>query len=255
MFRLPSTIDNALFFGAHDFRQRYQGSRLGIWWGPLTAAIFIGFLSVIWSTLFKVALGDYLVFFAIGHLVWAYFSGCLGEASSGLQQFESIVKNVRVGVWFFVVRIVYRNSLALGINSIVLLVVLVAFPESWNLSSIWMLGFGLLILVVVTASLTALALLMCTAFRDATPIVGSALTMLMFGTPIMWLPALILSSPFAWVVEINPFFHVIEAVRSPIMGTSMTASHWAVAASFAACVALLAYLSVHRYDRRVAYWL
>jgi lipopolysaccharide transport system permease protein len=255
VIKFSPTIRNALFFGVHDFRQRYRGARFGIWWGPITTAIFIGFLSIIWSTLFKVELSSYLIFFSIGHLVWAYISACLGEASSGLQQFEAIVKNVKLGLTFHVLRIAARNALAFAINSIVLLAVLVAFPSGWNLHSLWLLGFGLVILAVLSYSLTALTLVLCTAYRDATPLVNSGLTMLMFATPIMWAPALMLESPYRWVVELNPLFHVIEAIRTPITGAAMSWEQWAYALGFAALMAAVAWFVMRACRDKVAYWL
>lgn len=247
-------MSNALFFGAHDFRQRYRGARFGIWWGPITTAIFIGFLSFIWSTLFKVELTVYLLFFSIGHLVWAYIGACLGEASSGLQQFEAIVKNVRLSLWFHVVRIASRNALTLATNSLVLVVVLLIYPEGWNFHSLWLLGFGLIILGILSCALTALTLVLCTIYRDATPLVNSGLTMLMFATPIMWMPSLMRDSPNQWVVDFNPLFHVIEAVRAPIMGTPIALWQWAVAAGFALLAAVLAWLVVRVCGDKVSYW-
>lgn len=178
----------------------------------------------------------------------------MGEASSGLQQFESIVKNVRLELQFHVLRIVSRNALALGINSIVLFAVLAAFPGGWNFHSLWLIFFGLLILALVSFGLTALTLLLCTAYRDATPLVNSALTILMFATPIMWAPSQLANSPYRWVFEFNPFFHVVEAVRTPITGAPMGFDQWVFASVFALLSVVIAWLAIRACQDKVAYW-
>jgi ABC-type polysaccharide/polyol phosphate export permease len=248
-------ISNALFFGFHDFRQRYRGARLGLLWGPLTTGVFIGFLGIIWSTLFKVELKTYLVFFTIGHLIWAYISGCIGEATAGLQQFESIVKNVRLNAWFYVIRIVSRNTLALSLNSVVLLVVMAVFPDAWVTSYLWMFIVGIFILSLTIIGLTAITLVTCTAYRDGGPLISSGMTMLMFATPVMWEPRLIRDSPYRWLVEFNPLHHILETVRTPVLGASPEIVSWVVAVCFSLAALGTAWLIFWVFEKRFSYWL
>ncbi len=247
-------IGNALYFGFHDFRQRYRGARLGLLWGPLSTGIFIGFLGIIWSTLFKVELSSYLVFFTIGHLIWAYIAACLGEATGGFQQFEAIVKNLRLNAWFHVVRIVSRNTLALTLNSVVLLIVMAVFSSAWKSDFLWMLVPGTLILGLAVTGLTAFTLVVCTAYRDGGPLISSAMTMLMFATPVMWEPKLIQGSAYAWLIDVNPLHHILQVARLPILGGAPEAFNWVVAVLFSIAVFVGAWGVFRLFSNRFSYW-
>ena len=57
----------------------------------------------------------------------------------------------------------------------------------------------------------------CTRFRDFPQIVGNALQIMFFATPIMWRPETLLRT-FHWIAEFNPLAHLIDIVRLPLLG-------------------------------------
>ncbi|CRL44004.1 hypothetical protein SGGMMB4_00856 [Sodalis glossinidius str. 'morsitans'] len=46
-----------------DIKQRYKRSVLGPFWVTLSTGVLVGMLSVLWSTLFKLDVREYLPFF------------------------------------------------------------------------------------------------------------------------------------------------------------------------------------------------
>jgi ABC-2 type transport system permease protein len=95
--------------------------------------------------------------------------------------------------------------------------------------------------------------LLSARFRDVPQIVTNAMQVAFFLTPIIWLPELLPGR--ALVLTFNPFFHAVELVRAPLLGTAPPLRSWLamLAATLAgSAVALAMYV---RYRRRIAYWI
>ena len=58
-----------------------------------------------------------------------------------------------------------------------------------------------------------------------------------------------------YMLDINPFYHLIEIVRAPLLGQAPTELNWMVSLSLGVFgwFATLAFYG--RYKRRIAYWL
>ena len=91
-------------------------------------------------------------------------------------------------------------------------------------------------------------------FRDVPPIIASIVRIAFFVTLIVWMPAL-LPRRAVLPLNLNPFYHVLEVVRAPLLGEVPSAVWWlaiigitlfGVGAKFAIYVC---------YRWRIAYWI
>ena len=114
------------------------------------------------------------------------------------------------------------------------------------------LGFALMSLVVFFASIPIAIL--CTRFRDITPIIQSLVQVLYFFTPIMWQPKT-LPQQYAYLAEYNPIHHLMELVRAPMLGQTATLDSWLWSFGLLAFFFVAAVVMHDRYRARVAYWL
>ena len=81
------------------------------------------------------------------------------------------------------------------------------------------------LLLLVNAQALGLALgLVCTRFRDVTQIVTSVMQMLMFLTPVFWLPESLPGR--AQYILWNPFAQMLDLLRAPLMGGVAAAHNW-----------------------------
>jgi ABC-type polysaccharide/polyol phosphate export permease len=90
-------------------------------------------------------------------------------------------------------------------------------------------------------------------YRDAYPIVGAAIQVAFFVTPVMW-PASLLTTN-SWFAEANPLHHLIQVVRGPLLGEAPPLTSWAIASALAVAGTLMAVLLFRRVLRRIIYWL
>jgi ABC-type polysaccharide/polyol phosphate export permease len=73
-------------------------------------------------------------------------------------------------------------------------------------------------------------------------------------TPIIWEPGSI-SDRIGWVVDLNPFYHLLEILRRPMLGELPAAIHWIVATAIAAVSLLAGNWMFRRYSRPLPFWI
>jgi ABC-2 type transport system permease protein/lipopolysaccharide transport system permease protein len=94
---------------------------------------------------------------------------------------------------------------------------------------------------------------LCARFRDIPLVVQSAMQVTFFLTPIFWMPSAVSHRPM--FTHANPFYHLIELVRAPMLGAPASAVNWQVSLWLCAMLALLAVGVVAATRRRLTLWL
>jgi lipopolysaccharide transport system permease protein len=89
-------------------------------------------------------------------------------------------------------------------------------------------------------------------FRDITPIIGSILQIVFFITPIIWKPEL-MKHGRRWLA-LNPFYDLLEIVRQPLLGGTLTPQIIWSAIGFSLLLCALTALLFTRVRARLAYW-
>ena len=59
--------------------------------------------------------------------------------------------------------------------------------------------------------------ILCTRYRDLPPIVANVMQIIFFMSPIMYKP-ITLPARLSFIVNLNPVFYLVEAVRAPLLG-------------------------------------
>ncbi|HUJ76245.1 MAG TPA: ABC transporter permease [bacterium] len=235
-----------------DIKTRYRRSVLGPFWITLSMGITVAVMGLLYGALFKLDLRHYVPFLTLGLVIFGYITGVVTDGCQTFILSENFVKQIRLPLSVFVYRIICRNLIILGHNSIVYLVVGLGFLINPGLNGLWLIPGT--ILVVLNSVWVALLLgIFCTRFRDVPQVVASLLQVLFFTTPIMWTPVLL--GDRAWVVNLNPAYHFLELMRAPLLGQAPTALNWGAALGTTVVGYGLAFLLFRRYRNRIAFWL
>jgi lipopolysaccharide transport system permease protein len=237
--------------GWNDIRQRYRRSLLGPFWLTASMAIMVIALGIIYSRLFKTEIHDFLPYLCVGLLIWGFISSVLSEAGTLFTGSESYIKQVRLPLTIYVFRFVWSRVIIFAHNVIIYFGVLLYF-QIWP-GTAALLAIPGLIVLFFNAALVSLYLGMASArFRDVPQIIGSATQIIFFITPIMWKTELIgTSSP---IVALNPFFHLIEIVRGPLLGYPPSTFNYFIVAGITFINVLMAIYVFSRFRPRIAYW-
>lgn len=238
--------------GLGPLRQRYARSLLGQFWIVVSTAITVTAFGLVWALLWNVPVQQYLPYIAASHIVWMFINSTILEAVGAFPAHGRYFLTHEAPLSTVVYGAVYRNFVLLLHNLPIALATLVIFRVrvGWDL----FLVLPALALAVIFLVMSAYAVaLICTRFRDVAQIVGNAMQILFFVTPVMWQPEL-LPAKHHWLVDFNPFAGMLSLVRDPLLGRAVRAESW-VSVGVSACVLLLVVpVFVGLWRRRIVFW-
>jgi ABC-type polysaccharide/polyol phosphate export permease len=90
-------------------------------------------------------------------------------------------------------------------------------------------------------------------FRDIPQIVVSVMQFAIFMTPVFWLPDRF--GKHQAVLDLNPFYHLLHAVRAPLMGQTVHGKTYVVLVLMAVLGWLLTFFIFARTRRRIVHYL
>ncbi len=200
----------------HDVVSRYRGSILGPFWITLSMGLMVGGIGFLYANLFKVPVHDFIPYVAVGIVAWGLISSVILEGCGAFVGASGMLSQTSLPMMIFIWRTVLRNLINLAHHLIIIVGVLI-FYDHWREANAPLALVGVL-LVLLNIGWICLAAAMASArFRDIPQIIGSVIQFAMFMTPVFWLPSGRLTNHALLVL--NPFFHMIDAVRAPLLGT------------------------------------
>jgi lipopolysaccharide transport system permease protein len=240
--------------GWQDVRQRYRRSAIGPFWLAISMSVMIGTIGIVFGQIFKSPLQEFLPFLAVGIILWSFISTTVTEGCTSLIAAEGIIKQLPIPLFVHVMRTLWRNILILGHNIVIFPLVLLAVAKPLGVEALLSIpGFALLTLNL--AWICLILSVMCARYRDLTQIIGSILQIAFYLTPIMWLPSLLPERSSNYLLDLNPFYHLMQIVRAPLLSQDVSALSWYVSAGMAVLGWSLAIMFYGHYKRRIAYWL
>lgn len=242
-----------LMLGWQDIRQRYRRSALGPFWLTLSTGITTVALGMIFSAIFKIPLDRYFPYLAIGLVVWTLISTVMIEGCVCFIQAEGTIKQIRLPFTLYACRLVWRNVAIFLHNFVIVAGVMLWFGVA---GSVWAIPLVLpgLFLVLLNALWMALTLgIICARFRDVPLIVSSVVQLAFFVTPIIW--EISLMPGRNRIIHFNPFHHLVELVRAPLLGKVPALESWMLGTGLAVAGWLFAFALLVGFRRRIAYWL
>jgi ABC-type polysaccharide/polyol phosphate export permease len=240
-----------IFMAKGDLRARYRRSVLGPFWLTLGTAIGTLGLGLVWSELFRMDRNKFVPALTAGLILWQFLSGCIVEATSAYWRQSAIIRNVSVPLSVHPIQMLVKHLVNLAHNLPVFLVVALWFDVPVNRYTLLFIPC----LLLVAANLmwvTMLFSMLGARFRDLEYLLAAAMPMLMFLSPVFYRPEyLSVSGPVMWF---NPFTHLIELTRYPLLGGAPPNSVVLTNLLFCAvgwAVTLMVFNAKHD---RIAYW-
>lgn len=240
--------------GWQDVKQRYRRSALGPFWLTISMGVMIATIGIVFGKIFKSPMADFLPFLTVGMILWTFMSTVIAEGCMGFVAAEGVIKQLPLPLFIHVLRVVWRNFLILAHNIVIFPLVLIAVGKPIGFEAYLSLPGILLVIVNLSWMILILAIL-CARYRDLPQIVNSMLQIVFYLTPIMWLPNLLPARAGVYLLVWNPFYHLIEIVRAPLLERIASELNWEVSLGLAVVGWALALAVYGRYKLRIAYWL
>lgn len=237
--------------GWYDILQRYRRSLLGPFWLTASMAIMVIALGVLYSELFNTPIHDFLPFLCVGLLVWTFISSFLTEGGTLFTGAESHIKQVRLPYSVYVYRASWSKLVIFAHNFVIYLGVLIYF-HIWP-GAVALLAVPGLLLILVNGALASLCVGMASArFRDVPQVINSIVQIIFFITPIMWKPELLQTR--SYITQFNPFFHLLEIVRAPLLGITPAIENYLVVLLITVINVAVVGAFFTRFRARISYW-
>lgn len=209
-------IDLAWSLAWHDVVSRYRGSILGPLWITISMGVMVLGIGLLWGEVFRVSVNDFIPFVALGIVFFGTVTGTINEGCDTFVQAAGMLSQTSLPMFTFVWRTVFRNLINLGHHLVIVLAVLIYFG-SWRTANYPVAAMGLIFLVLNTAWLSMLVAIVSARFRDIPQIVQAITQAAAIMTPVFWPPDRI-PPRYHLILDLNPFYHLLQAVRAPLMG-------------------------------------
>jgi ABC-type polysaccharide/polyol phosphate export permease len=217
-------------------------------------AVTIASIGMVFGIILESPIETFLPYLASGVIVWGLVSGILNEGSQAFIAAEGMIKQVPLPKLAHLIRVIWRNILTTGHNMIIFPVVLLVTGSSVNWSLL-LFPVGLAILISSVAGLSLILAVTSTRFRDVPPIVNSIVTVGFYVTPVIWMPGNLGDSQLAHLLlGLNPFYHLLQVARLPLLGALPTLENWALASLSAGFFWVVAIVIYQKFNNRIAYW-
>jgi ABC-2 type transport system permease protein len=268
--------------GWQDIKQRYRRSVLGPLWITISQAVLALGLGLLYSQLFKLHLPTFLPYIVTGFIVWNFISGCLTEGMETFIANEGLIRHLPAPLSVYALRTVWRQTLMFAHNLIVYVVIVAIFFGSLDHPYGMEKGFceaghgichpglgwysltaipAFALLAVNAGWMTMFLGIISTRFRDFPQLIGSIIQLMFYMTPIVWPIDQLFAGggrdSVSWAlpfVYLNPFYHFVQIIRSPLLGQEVSIWSWVVVLGITVVGWVLALVVLRNYRSRVSYW-
>ncbi|MDI2091755.1 ABC transporter permease [Commensalibacter oyaizuii] len=243
----------AFSLGWFDIKLRYKGSLLGPLWITSTSAVMIAAMGIIYGSLFKLNLPEYLPFVSLSIILWQLgITAVMVEGCHCFLQANDTIHSVKLPFFLQALRTIIRNGIIITLNMIVPFVVFLIFNVRPGWVALLSLP-GFLLWIVDGLAICLLLGCICARFRDIPQIINSVIQIFFYITPIMWMPSQL--KPNINVISLNPFYSIIEIIRTPLLGHIPPLIIWLYALGYSCLLWIIAGYIFANKRGRLAFWI
>lgn len=194
-----------------EIRGKYKNSFLGVLWSFLNPLLQIAVYAIVFPLILKVEQENYVIFLCTGLIPWTFFSTAINRASFTIIENGNIVKKVYFPREILPISVVTAEAINFLISTIIIIgfvifgglgitSAIICYPLVFIVQYLLVLGISFII-----SSITVY-------FRDLQHLIGVALQLLFYATPIVYASNSIPEN-FEWILKLNPMTYVINGYR------------------------------------------
>jgi ABC-type polysaccharide/polyol phosphate export permease len=240
------------FLAWQDIKQRYRRSTLGPIWLTLTFGIQMATMGVLSSFLFGAPIQRSLPYVCAGMLIWFFITQTINDGASLFVSTARYLTQIKSPLTVFLMQMVWRNLIIAAHNATIYVVIAAIFLVIPGPSILlWPIGLGLVVLCLSWMALVSAVV--SARYRDIPIMIQNILNILFWFTPLMYFPEQLGSKRF--LVDFNPFAHMIALVRDPLIGVTPALGDWLAVLAITILGWAGTFLFFARFRARIVYWL
>ena len=236
----------------NEIKNKYRRSVIGPFWAVLSFGIFVGALGFLYAQLFGQDPSTYVPHLVLGLLIWNLISQVMMEGCQLFSKMRMYILEADIPLTVFVFELLWRNVILFLYSAIVFILVAMIFQLTPELS--WLFSVIALLVIIFNALWMAILFAVISArYHDFAEVVGNALRIIFFITPIMWLPGM--EGRFTLMLDANPFYYLIEIFRANLLGNPLNINAWVAVGVITITGWLLTTSMYLKYKNRIAFWI
>lgn len=252
IFRALFSVQIWWAIAVEDVVGRYRRTILGPLWLVISQAAWILGIYLLHRTLFGTEQKNFLLYLAAGLPVWSLISGGVVDGTQAFLRSKGYIESYPLPMPLYIVRIVAASFVTFAHLIVVYFatsLLTMTMPHWTILAAIP----GLAVIGVFNFGVSLALAPLGARFRDLSPALASLMSLLFILTPVFYAPNQAqLNSP---MVAYNPFYHLLQIVRAPLMGSWGTPENWIFAVAAAVISIVLGGFIYARMRPSVVYWL
>ena len=211
---------------------KYRNSYLGIIWSLLEPLLTMIVLTIVFGTLLQKSNDpSFPIYVLCGRLLYSYYSSATKAALTSIRKNASMIKKVYVPKYIYTLSSILYNFVIFLISLIVLVAVgvVLGVKPTWYLLQAPVVLFVLLLLTIGCGFILATTGVF---FRDLEHLWSVALMLIMYTCAIFYPVEKLIKSGWAWILQYNPLFCLIDCFRSAIFGEMLNMQYFLYAVAF-----------------------
>lgn len=244
------------FYALSQLKLKYRYTALGFLWNFLEPALFLVVLSLVFSVVNRMDIGDYAVFLFSALVPWRYFEKTVNTCMDSIVGGDWLLKKMFVSP----IALPLARWVIAGVEFVfsmaAVLVILAFLKDSWSIHLL------ILPLAIVPWSLLGLGVgLICavlfTFFRDVRPVVQMALMLAFFSSPILFKADLFAEhSVPSLIVRWHPVTYFAALLQKPIYYAQLPDTiDWCVSFTLSILSVALGFSLINKFKGRFYYYL
>jgi ABC-type polysaccharide/polyol phosphate export permease len=197
-----------------DIKAQYKQALLGYAWILVVPLAQLGILTFVFTTAIRITPnreGPFSLFLLTGLLPWNFFVNAVTGGTGSLLTGANVLKSLFFPRELIVIAAVLIRIVDLAASLLILAVLVIWSGQHLSWNALWLPPLFFIHLTFIVG--IALPLAACNLhFRDTRFLVGTALSLLFFLTPIFYSSQSV-PSQYAFVYDLNPNARLIEAYR------------------------------------------
>lgn len=217
--------DLLILFVRRDFVTVYKQTILGPLWFFIQPILTTITFTIIFGNVAQLSTdgAPKMVFYMAGITLWNYFSTCLTNVSGVFNANSGIFGKVYFPRLIMPLTIVISNLMKFGVQFIMFLLFVFYFYFQGQIQpNLWVLltPFIILLMAVISMGIGLILSSMTTKYKDLTMLIGFAIQLFMYATPVIY-PSSSIPDSYHWLIQLNPLSLLFDYMRFAYLGVGI----------------------------------
>ncbi|MBO6796525.1 ABC transporter permease [Maricaulis sp.] len=243
-----------LRLGVRDVVLQYSRAGIGVAWSLINALVWIGVVYVFLGPALSEGRSDYLTYVAAGVVTFNFMSGIIAGGTGAMTRLKGPLLNLPLPIFACALRHVTATFTHLLIQSMAVVGAMLIDGITVTTSLIWILP-ALAVLLIAAVFVTAGLMVVGVLVGDLSFMIQSLMRLLLFATPVFWFAGDVTGSLRYQITLFNPFAHLLDLIRAPILGEMPSILNVNVAFGTVAAAMLIGFALFAGNCRNVRRWL